>query len=77
MKRVLMVAYHFPPLAGFAQQLPDFGWEPIWSPILITDTEGHYLSLDSNAALLRSQNNCLISVTLILLLCTILRKFVL
>lgn len=38
MKRVLMVAYHFPPLAGssgiqrtlrFAQQLPDFGWEPI------------------------------------------------
>lgn len=38
MKRVLMIAYHFPPLAGssgiqrtlrFAQQLPDFGWEPI------------------------------------------------
>lgn len=38
MKRVLMVAYHFPPLAGssgiqrtlrFVQQLPDFGWEPI------------------------------------------------
>lgn len=37
-KRVLMIAYHFPPLAGssgiqrtlrFAQQLPDFGWEPI------------------------------------------------
>ncbi len=37
-KRVLMVAYHFPPLAGssgvqrclrFAQYLPDFGWEPI------------------------------------------------
>jgi hypothetical protein len=38
MKKVLMVAYHFPPLAGssgiqrtlrFAQQLPEFGWEPI------------------------------------------------
>ena len=38
MKRVLMIAYHFPPLAGssgiqrtlrFAQQLPNFGWEPI------------------------------------------------
>lgn len=38
MKRVLMVAYHFPPLAGssgiqrtlrFVQHLPAFGWEPI------------------------------------------------
>lgn len=38
MKRLLMIAYHFPPLAGssgiqrtlrFAQQLPAFGWEPI------------------------------------------------
>ena len=38
MKKVLMIAYHFPPLAGssgvqrtlrFAQQLPDLGWEPI------------------------------------------------
>jgi glycosyltransferase involved in cell wall biosynthesis len=38
MKKVLMVAYHFPPLAGssgiqrtlrFVQQLPEFGWEPI------------------------------------------------
>lgn len=38
MKRLLMVAYHFPPLAGssgiqrtlrFAKYLPDFGWEPI------------------------------------------------
>jgi len=37
-RRVLMVAYHFPPLAGssgiqrtlrFAQYLPDFGWDPI------------------------------------------------
>src|SRR4249920_3622507 len=36
MRRVLMVAYHFPPLAGssgiqrtlrFVQHLPDFGWE--------------------------------------------------
>ena len=38
MKRVLMIAYHFPPLAGssgiqrtlrFAQHLPSFGWEPL------------------------------------------------
>jgi hypothetical protein len=38
MKRVLMVAYHFPPLAGssgiqrtlrFVQQLPAFGWQPL------------------------------------------------
>ena len=38
MKRVLMVAYHFPPLAGssgiqrtlrFVQQLPSFGWQPL------------------------------------------------
>lgn len=38
MKRVLMIAYHFPPLAGssgiqrtlrFVQQLPAFGWEPL------------------------------------------------
>lgn len=38
MKRVLMIAYHFPPLAGssgiqrtlrFVQHLPSFGWEPI------------------------------------------------
>jgi glycosyltransferase involved in cell wall biosynthesis len=38
MKRVLMVAYHFPPMAGssgiqrtlrFVQQLPEFGWQPI------------------------------------------------
>lgn len=38
MKRVLMVAYHFPPFAGssgvqrtlrFVQHLPAFGWEPI------------------------------------------------
>lgn len=37
-KRVLMIAYHFPPLAGssgvqrtlrFVQQLPQFGWQPI------------------------------------------------
>jgi hypothetical protein len=37
-KRVLMIAYHFPPLAGssgiqrtlrFVQHLPKFGWEPI------------------------------------------------
>jgi glycosyltransferase involved in cell wall biosynthesis len=38
MKRVLMVAFHFPPLAGssgiqrtlrFARYLPEFGWQPI------------------------------------------------
>lgn len=38
MKRILMVAYHFPPLAGssgiqrtlrFAKYLPEFGWEPL------------------------------------------------
>lgn len=38
MKRVLMIAYHFPPLAGssgiqrtlrFARYLPEFGWEPL------------------------------------------------
>lgn len=38
MNRVLMIAYHFPPLAGssgiqrtlrFVQQLPSFGWQPL------------------------------------------------
>jgi len=38
MKRILMIAYHFPPLAGssgiqrtlrFAKHLPHFGWEPL------------------------------------------------
>lgn len=38
MQRVLMIAYHFPPMAGssgvqrtlrFSSHLPDFGWEPI------------------------------------------------
>jgi glycosyltransferase involved in cell wall biosynthesis len=38
MKRLLMIAFHFPPLAGssgvqrclrFAQYLPEFGWEPL------------------------------------------------
>ena len=38
MKRLLMIAYHFPPLAGssgiqltlkFVQHLPKFGWEPL------------------------------------------------
>lgn len=38
MKRVLMIAYHFPPLAGssgiqrtlrFVQQLPNHGWQPV------------------------------------------------
>ncbi len=38
MKRILMIAYHFPPFAGssgiqrtlrFANHLPEFGWEPL------------------------------------------------
>ena len=38
MKRLLMIAYHFPPFAassgiqrtlGFARHLPAFGWEPL------------------------------------------------
>src|SRR5215475_3080949 len=38
MKRLLMIAYHFPPLSGssgiqrtlsFARHLPRFGWEPL------------------------------------------------
>src|SRR4030095_4696911 len=38
MKRVLMIAYHFPPLSGssgiqrtlrFVQHLPELGWQPI------------------------------------------------
>ena len=38
MKRLLMIAFHFPPLAGssgiqrtlcFARHLPRFGWEPL------------------------------------------------
>lgn len=47
MKRILMVAYHFPPLAGssgiqrtlrFVQQLPQFGWEPA---VLTTHTRAY------------------------------------
>ena len=47
MKRVLMIAYHFPPLAGssgiqrtlrFVQHLPAFGWEPA----VLTTTVGAY-----------------------------------
>jgi glycosyltransferase involved in cell wall biosynthesis len=46
-KRVLMVAYHFPPLAGssgiqrtlrFVQHLPEFGWEPA----VLTASPGAY-----------------------------------
>jgi hypothetical protein len=38
LKRVLMIAFHFPPLAGgsgvqrtlrFVQQLPEMGWQPL------------------------------------------------
>lgn len=47
MKRILMIAYHFPPLVGssgiqrtlrFVQQLPQFGWEPL---ILTTHRRAH------------------------------------
>ena len=47
MKRVLMVAYHFPPLAGssgiqrtlrFVQHLPRFGWQPL---VLSTHTRAY------------------------------------
>ena len=47
MKRVLMVAYHFPPLAGssgiqrtlrFVQHLPKFGWQPL---VLSTNTRAY------------------------------------
>ena len=52
MKRVLMVAYHFPPLAGssgiqrtlrFVQQLPRFGWEPL---VLSVDTRAYERTSD-------------------------------
>ena len=47
MKRVLMLAFHFPPLAGssgiqrtlgFARHLPEFGWQPL----ILTATPGAY-----------------------------------
>ena len=47
MKRVLMIAYHFPPLAGssgiqrtlrFVQHLPKFGWEPL---VLLTNARAY------------------------------------
>lgn len=47
MKRVLMIAYHYPPLQGssgiqrtlkFSQYLPEFGWEPI---VLTTHTRAY------------------------------------
>ncbi len=47
MKRVLMIAYHFPPLAGssgiqrtlrFVQHLPAFGWQPL---VLTTHTRAY------------------------------------
>ena len=47
MKRVLMIAFHFPPLAGssgvqrtlrFARHLPTFGWQPL----ILTATPGAY-----------------------------------
>ncbi len=56
MRRVLMVAYHFPPLAGssgiqrtlrFVQQLPQHGWEPIVltaNPLAYDQTSSDLLS---------------------------------
>lgn len=47
LRRVLLIAYHFPPLSGssgiqrtlrFARYLPDFGWEPI----VLTANRGAY-----------------------------------
>jgi len=52
MKRVLMIAYHFPPAAGgsgiqrtlrFVQQLPQFGWEPI---VLTVDPRAYVRTSD-------------------------------
>lgn len=52
MKRVLMIAYHFPPLAGssgiqrtlrFAKYLPDFGWQPL---VLTTTTNAYARTSD-------------------------------
>lgn len=52
MKRVLMIAYHFPPLAGssgiqrtlrFVQHLPDFGWEPL---VLTADPKAYESTSD-------------------------------
>lgn len=56
MKRVLMVAYHFPPLAGssgiqralrFVQHLPAFGWLPLVLTIRPSAYERTSLDLDS------------------------------
>ena len=53
MKRVLMIAYHFPPLAGssgiqrtlrFVRYLPDFGWQPI----VLTTHPRAYLKVSSD-----------------------------
>lgn len=52
MKRVLMIAYHFPPLAGssgiqrtlrFVQHLPNFGWEPL---VLTADPKAYESTSD-------------------------------
>ena len=52
LKRVLMVAYHFPPLAGssgiqrtlrFVQQLPALGWQPL---VLSADTRAYEYTSD-------------------------------
>ncbi len=56
-RRVLMVAYHFPPLAGssgiqrtlrFVQQLPRFGWDPL---VLTTSTGAYERKLANLARL--------------------------
>src|SRR5688572_20494345 len=54
MKRLLMVAYHFPPFAassgiqrtlGFARHLPAFGWEPL---VLTAHPRAYHLRSDDH-----------------------------
>jgi glycosyltransferase involved in cell wall biosynthesis len=56
MKRILMIAYHFPPLQGssgiqrtlkFARHLGEFGWEPV---ILTTDTRAYPVTANDQLA---------------------------
>ncbi|MGH8802466.1 MAG: hypothetical protein ACREX6_09285, partial [Casimicrobiaceae bacterium] len=57
MKRVLMIAYHFPPLAGssgiqrtlrFVRHLPEFGWEPVILTTMIGAYERTSPDLDAD-----------------------------
>lgn len=65
MKRVLMIAYHFPPLAGssgiqrtlrFAKYLPEFGWQPL---VLTTTTNAYAQTSDDQ--LKDVPKNCVIA----------------